>query len=123
MWKSLKEWKQLTEEWTETKFNDINVQEIKQKGDHYNKIVTRCSKNMPSNPVLEELKSFIYEFKETMPVVVALRNKNLQELHWKEMVKIIGGNFTYPIDKNFKLKDLIYMDVVSSVNEIHEVST
>ena len=89
MWKSLKEWKQLTEEWTETKFNDINVQEIKQKGDHYNKIVTRCSKNMPSNPVLEELKSFIYEFKETMPVVVALRNKDLQELHWKEMVKII----------------------------------
>ena len=123
MWKSLKEWKQLTEEWTETKFNDINVQEIKQKGDHYNKVVTRCSKNMPSNPVLEELKSFIYEFKETMPVVVALRNKDLQELHWKEMVKIIGGNFTYPIDSNFKLKDLIKMDVVSSVNEIHEVST
>ena len=78
---------------------------------------------MPSNPVLEELKSFIYEFKETMPVVVALRNKDLQELHWKEMVKIIGGNFTYPIDSNFKLKDLIKMDVVSSVNEIHEVST
>lgn len=78
---------------------------------------------MPSNPVLEELKSLIYEFKETMPVVVALRNKDLQELHWKEMVKIIGRNFTYPIDSNFKLKDLINMDVVSSVNEIHEVST
>ena len=123
MWKSLKEWMQLTEEWTETKFNDINVQEIKQIGEHYNKIVARCSKNMPSNPVLEELKSLIYEFKETMPVVVALRNKDLQELHWKEMVKIIGRNFTYPIDSNFKLKDLINMDVVSSVNEIHEVST
>ena len=56
---------------------------------------------MPTNPVLEILKDLINEFKETMPVVVALRNKDLQELHWKEMVKIIGGNFTYPIDKNF----------------------
>lgn len=76
---------------------------------------------MPANSVLEKLKDLIHEFKETMPVVVALRNKYLQELHWKEIMKIIGRNFT--IDNNFKLKDLIKMDVVKSVDEIHEVST
>jgi len=75
MWKSFKEWKDLTEDWFECKFTDINVQEIKQKGDHYSKIVARCSKNMPANSVLEKLKDLIHEFKETMPVVTALRNK------------------------------------------------
>ena len=86
MWKSLKEWKQLIEEWTETKFTDINVQEIKQKGEYYSKIVAKCTKNMPTNPVLEILKDLINEFKETMPVVVALRNKDLQDIHWNQII-------------------------------------
>jgi len=36
-------------------------------------------------------------------------------------MKIIGRDFT--IDNNFKLKDLIKMDVVKGAEEIHEVST
>ena len=32
---------------------------------------------MPKNPVLDKLKDLVFEFKETMPVVSALRNKDL----------------------------------------------
>ena len=41
---------------------------------------------MPTNPVLEILKDLINEFKETMPVVVALRNKDLQDIHWNQII-------------------------------------
>jgi len=34
---------------------------------------------MPPNPVLEKLKVLVYEFKDTIPVVVALRNSTLTE--------------------------------------------
>ena len=34
---------------------------------------------MPPNPVLEKLKVLVYEFKDTIPVVVALRNQTLTE--------------------------------------------
>ena len=32
---------------------------------------------MPPNPVLDKLKEMVFEFKDTVPVVVALRNKDL----------------------------------------------
>jgi len=51
-----------------------------------------------------------------MPVVSALRNKDLQEYHWIEIKKIIGESFS--INYNFKLRDLINMDVVKNVDEI-----
>lgn len=38
---------------------------------------------MPPNPVLEKLKTLVFEFKDTVPVVVALRNNALTPSHWK----------------------------------------
>ena len=37
---------------------------------------------MPPNPVLDLLKMLVFEFKDTIPVVTALRNKALTETHW-----------------------------------------
>lgn len=116
MWKSLKDWKQMTTVWIDSKFMDINVAEIKAKAEYYTKIVNKCVKNMPGNPVLDNLKSLVYEFKDSMPVVVALRNKDLKEYHWEEIRKIIGKEFT--IDDNFTLKNLIELDVMKNMIEI-----
>jgi len=56
MWQSLKEWKQLSEVWIEGKFLEINTEEIKRKADAFQKIVGKCMKGLPQNPILEELK-------------------------------------------------------------------
>jgi dynein heavy chain len=51
-----------------------------------------------------------------MPVVVALRNKELKDYHWIEIKKIIGIDFT--ITDEFTLKNLLDMGVVDNVYEI-----
>jgi len=61
---------------------NINTSEIKAKGDEYTKVVNRCQKGLPSNPILEELKELVFSFKDTMPVVVALGNPKLKNYHW-----------------------------------------
>lgn len=48
---------------------------------------------MPGNEVLSQLKKLVFDFKDTMPVVLALRNKNLLPYHWEEIKKIIGKEF------------------------------
>jgi dynein heavy chain, axonemal len=49
---------------------------------------------MPPNPVLDKLKTLVFEFKDTIPVVVALRNKALRDYHWKHIKEdIIGEDF------------------------------
>ncbi len=45
-----------------------------------------------------------------MPVVIALRNKNLKSYHWDAIKKIIGKEFE--INDEFTLKNLIDMNVV-----------
>jgi dynein heavy chain len=59
---------------------------------------------------LTELKSIVNSFKDTMPVVIALRNKNLKSYHWDAIKKIIGREFE--INEDFTLKNLIDMNVV-----------
>jgi len=39
MWKTLRDWQNLTSGWIDSKFTEINVKEIKEKADFYTKIV------------------------------------------------------------------------------------
>lgn len=48
-----------------------------------------------------------------MPVVVALRNPELKDYHWKEIKSIIGKEFE--IDDDFTLRKLVDLDVVKYV--------
>lgn len=49
---------------------------------------------MPSNSVLEELRGLVNDFKGTIPVVTALRNKHLMSYHWEEIRSVINKPFT-----------------------------
>ena len=81
------------------------------KGIFLKKIIAKSVKNMPPNPVLEKLKNLVFDFKDTIPVVVALRNPNLTESHWKQIKSdIIGQEFDIT-DPNFLLQNLIDLNV------------
>lgn len=75
----------MTQDWNKETFAKINVSEIAQKSDFYVRMVNRCEKNMRENPVLTKLKNMVFSFKETMPVVTALRNPHLTEKHRAEI--------------------------------------
>ena len=62
---------------------------------------------MPPNPVLDKIKGLVFEFKDTIPVVVALRNAALKESHWDSIKNdIIGKQFDIE-DPSFTLQSLI----------------
>lgn len=37
-----------------------------------------------------ELKTLVFDFRETMPIVEALGNKNLKNEHWEEIKTILN---------------------------------
>ena len=51
MWRSLKEWEELTEKWIKTQFNSIQAKDIAAKADQYAKICMRLEKNLEPNPI------------------------------------------------------------------------
>jgi len=57
-----------------------------------------------------------------MPIVRALRNENLKDNHWNAIFEIIKTRIDVK-DENFKLRNLIDMNIVGYVDEIRDIST
>ncbi len=81
--------------------------------------MARCEKNLVSNKTLTDLKTKVRNFKDAMPIVVALRNTKLAEdYHWPKIRNIVKDP-NFDVNKeDFKLKDLIAMDIVGHLEEI-----
>ena len=73
--------------------------------------------------MLEKFKRLLKTFKDTMPVVIALSNKVLQEdeEYWSEIQRIVKREFR--IDSEFTLKNIIEMNFHHYQNEIIDIST
>ncbi len=70
---------------------------------------------------MDELKELVVDFKDTMPIVIALRNNNLESYHFDEIKAVIGKEFE--IDDKFTLRDLMNLNVINVQKEIIEIST
>lgn len=57
-----------------------------------------------------------------MPIVVALRNENLKEHHWKEIKDLINADFNI-MDPEFTLQSLIDLNAVQFQEDITSIST
>jgi len=93
LWKSLQEWKELVAQWKVTAFSNIDAIVMKEKIEMYSKVVMKCSKNMPPNAVMDELRVLVFEYRDTLPVVMAMRNSKLKESYWGELKALIGKPF------------------------------
>ena len=60
-------------------------------------------------------------FKGAMPIVSALRNKNLEENHWQDINNLIDGEIKVK-EEGFTLQSLIDLDVVQYQEEILAIS-
>lgn len=121
MYTASKEWKELIDGLMDTPFQQINTKLIQDKAEYYTKIVNKCVRSLPSNDLLTDFKTTVLEFKNAMPIVNALRNENLQKSHWADIFAIIDRKIDVD-DENFKLKDLIAMNIVEFVDDIKNIS-
>lgn len=94
MWRSITEWKELTHKYQNKLFKETDDKEISKQCDKYSKISGQLERQLESNPIQEDLKTLVDTFKGAMPIVSALRNKNLTPEHWKDIRELIGdGEF------------------------------
>lgn len=120
LWKGLRDWDIMVEKWKNGLFSEINPEEIMNKAEYYTIIIRRAQKKLPPNAILDDLKASVFEFKEVMPVVSALRNKNLKESHWKDIKELVPGIENI---EELSLKELLELNVGKFVQQIQEIST
>jgi dynein heavy chain, axonemal len=120
LWKALRDWRRLQSDWISTPFFQINAKSIRERSEDFSKIVGRCESSLPLSSALKELKKLVFTFRETMPVVEAMRVP-LEDSHWRKIKEIIGKDFE--INNEFTLGDLIKLNVVNRQEEISAVAT
>lgn len=124
LWHALYEWTNQVRKWQDENFDDINVEEISKEADKYTKIVMQYDNNktLDGSSAFNSLKQLVLEFRETMPIVQALGNRNLMEEHWTE-IKALLNMQEFPLEeRNFTLGELMGFKVASKQEEVENIS-
>ena len=121
MWRSLKQWNEMNEQWINQQFSSIDPAAIGKEADKYFAISMRLEKNLDPNPIQENLKAAVEKFREAMPIVAALGNDKLQDKHRDEIKDLVKKDFDVN-DENFTLKSLLDLDINSFQEEIVAIS-
>ncbi len=94
LWLGTAEFETLTETWTSTVFEQLDVAGMEEIVTRFHKSVFKMERGLPPNKLVPKLRNAVDEFKDLMPVIAALRNRALKERHWTKIFDIIGTQFT-----------------------------
>lgn len=89
LWDSIQQWKDCYEEWNETPFHKLNMQQIVELNTKTLKNCGMLEKNLPKNEIVPKLKTECEEFKEKLPVLQCLRSPDLKPRHWLKIELIL----------------------------------
>jgi dynein heavy chain len=121
LWRNMESWDELSEGWMKTSFGSVQPEAMQKRVAEYNKIAVQSQKAMPNSQVPNIWFDTVKKFKDTLPVVVDLRNKALEDRHWETITGLIGKKLDLD-DENFTLGDLLEMGVDQHMDAIHETS-
>ena len=86
LWNAIKDWQIKVNDWNLAPFESVDTESISLEAEKYTKIVIRCERGLKKeSSAVNRLREKVFEFKKTMPIVIALGNKNLQPYHWKQI--------------------------------------
>ncbi|XP_069464806.1 dynein axonemal heavy chain 14 [Ambystoma mexicanum] len=121
LWESQEEWGKLSAEWKLTLFDNLNVDLIQRDVSRFIHTIFMLEKGLPANNILSTLKEHVMDFKQGLPVIVALRNPCLQQRHWDVIQYTIGRSITK--DKSFTLGNLLELKIFQHKDKISDIST
>lgn len=89
LWDSILQWKDCYEEWNETPFHKLNMQQIVELNTKTLKNCGMLEKNLPKNEIVPKLKAECEEFKDKIPILMCLRSPDLKPRHWLKIEQIL----------------------------------
>ncbi|KAM4770854.1 dynein axonemal heavy chain 14 [Rhinophrynus dorsalis] len=121
LWESKEEWEQLSEGWKLTPFELLNVDVIQRDVNRFSHTLFMLEKGLPVNDIVAFLRQSVMDFKQSLPLVVALSNTCLLPRHLDVIQFTIGRAITK--DKDFTLGNLLELKIFHHKDKIIEIST
>ncbi|KAL7987400.1 hypothetical protein Chor_006319, partial [Crotalus horridus] len=75
---------------------------------------------LPENTILPIMKTSLLDFKESLPIIISLRNPSLQRRHWEIIQNIVGESISW--DKRLTLEKILELSMFQYRKDINEIS-
>uniref|UniRef100_A0A3Q2PNV9 Dynein axonemal heavy chain 10 n=1 Tax=Fundulus heteroclitus TaxID=8078 RepID=A0A3Q2PNV9_FUNHE len=109
-------------QWSQTLWVDLDIQVLQEGIDGFLKRFRKLPKDVRALPVAFYLDGCLKEFKESLPLLLDLKNDALRDRHWKELMERTGTSFEMN-PENFTLENMFAMELHKYANVIGDIVT
>ncbi|XP_066466098.1 dynein axonemal heavy chain 10 [Tiliqua scincoides] len=108
------------EEWSQTLWVNLNVQVLQEGIEGLLKALRKLPRQVRNLPVAYHLEMKMKAFKDSIPLLLDLKNEALRERHWKELMDRTGIHFemtteTFTLENMFAMELHKYTDVINEI--------
>ncbi|XP_033947329.1 dynein axonemal heavy chain 10 [Pseudochaenichthys georgianus] len=108
-------------EWSHMLWIDLNIQTLQEGVEGFIKSLRQLSKDVRALPVAFFLEGRMKEFRESLPLLLDLKNEALRDRHWKELMDRTGTSFE--MNDSFTLENMFAMELHKHANVIGDIVT
>uniref|UniRef100_A0A8C6RAH3 Dynein, axonemal, heavy chain 10 n=1 Tax=Nannospalax galili TaxID=1026970 RepID=A0A8C6RAH3_NANGA len=109
------------EEWSQTLWINLNVQHLQEGIDGFLKNLRKLPRPVRSLSVACHLEAKMKAFKDSIPLLLALKHEALRERHWKELMEKTGVFFE--MTETFTLENMFAMELHKHTEVLNEIVT
>ncbi|XP_077995609.1 dynein axonemal heavy chain 10-like isoform X2 [Glandiceps talaboti] len=108
------------EEWAQTLWANLNVTQLQDGIEGFIKQLKKLPREFKSTPSAHFLEGKLKEFRESLPLLLDLKNEALRERHWKELMAKTGKDFdmnpeTLTLEKLFEMELHNYAETIAGI--------
>ncbi|XP_064889438.1 dynein axonemal heavy chain 10 isoform X2 [Columba livia] len=116
-------------EWSQTLWINLDVQVLQDGIEGFLKALRKLPKQVRSMPVAFHLEAKMKAFRDSIPLLLDLKNEALRERHWQELMERTGTRFemtteTFTLENMFAMELHRHSDVISEIvgNAVKEIN-
>ncbi|KAM9259890.1 dynein axonemal heavy chain 10 [Cariama cristata] len=107
-------------EWSQTLWINLNVQFLQEGIEGFLEALQKLPKELRSMPVAFHLETKMKAFRDSIPLLLDLKNEALRERHWQDLMERTGTNFemtteTFTLENMFAMELHKHSDVISEI--------
>ncbi|KAG8519328.1 Dynein heavy chain 2, axonemal, partial [Galemys pyrenaicus] len=121
LWNAQEEWGAVFCKWRGSTLSSIDTASVQRNVSKWMQKIFVLEKGLPKNDMVKHLKQSVMDFKQELPVFIALGNPCLRPRHWEALQEITGN--TICLDKNCTIENLVTLKMFQHEKEINKIST
>uniref|UniRef100_UPI0037E7F8F2 dynein axonemal heavy chain 10 n=1 Tax=Semicossyphus pulcher TaxID=241346 RepID=UPI0037E7F8F2 len=109
-------------EWSQTLWVNLDIQLLQEGVESFIKRLRQLPKDVRALPVAFFLEGRLKEFRESLPLLLDLKNEALRDRHWRELMERTGTSFEMN-PESFTLENMFAMELHKYANVIGDIVT